>query len=69
MPDSVARLVKAGLEVVVESGAGAHAYVDDAAYEAAGARVVDGDVLAEADAVLHVSPLRLSRRPGSGGAH
>jgi H+-translocating NAD(P) transhydrogenase subunit alpha len=57
MPDSVLRLVKAGLEVVVESGAGSHAFVDDAAYEAAGAQVVSGDVLAAADAVLHVSPL------------
>jgi H+-translocating NAD(P) transhydrogenase subunit alpha len=57
MPDSVTRLAKAGLEVVVESGAGAHVFVDDAAYEAAGATIVHGDVLAQADAVLHVSPL------------
>ncbi len=57
MPDSVRMLVKAGLEVVVESGAGRYAFVDDAGYEAAGARVVTGDVLADADAVLHVSPL------------
>jgi NAD(P) transhydrogenase subunit alpha len=39
VPDAVARLVKAGAEVVVESGAGAQAYVPDAAYEAAGAAV------------------------------
>ena len=57
MPDSVVRLVRAGLEVVVESGAGAHAFVDDAAYETAGATVSSGDVLGEADVVLHVSPL------------
>ena len=57
MPDSVVRLVRAGLEVVVESGAGAYAFVDDAAYETAGATVSSGDVLGEADVVLHVSPL------------
>ena len=57
MPDSVVRLVRAGLEVVVESGAGAHAFVGDAAYETAGATVSSGDVLGEADVVLHVSPL------------
>ena len=39
VPDAVSRLVKAGAEVVVESGAGARAYLPDAAYEAAGARV------------------------------
>jgi NAD(P) transhydrogenase subunit alpha len=57
VPDSVSRLVKAGLDVVVESGAGTHAFVTDAEYEVAGASVVGGDVLAGADAVLHVSPL------------
>ncbi len=57
VPESVARLVKAGLEVVVESGAGFHAHTDDAAYVAAGATTVAGDVLAGADVVLHVSPL------------
>jgi H+-translocating NAD(P) transhydrogenase subunit alpha len=39
VPEVVARLVKDGMQVVVESGAGAHAYFPDAAYEAAGARV------------------------------
>ncbi|HEY0020686.1 MAG TPA: Re/Si-specific NAD(P)(+) transhydrogenase subunit alpha [Longimicrobium sp.] len=39
VPDAVARLVKAGAEVVVQSGAGQQAYVPDAAYEAAGARI------------------------------
>jgi H+-translocating NAD(P) transhydrogenase subunit alpha len=57
MPDSVSRLVKSGLDVVVESGAGTYAHVSDAEFEAAGASVVTGDVLAQADAVLHVSPL------------
>ena len=42
VPESVARLVKAGLEVVVESGAGRHAHIDDAAYVAAGATTGTG---------------------------
>jgi H+-translocating NAD(P) transhydrogenase subunit alpha len=41
-PDAVRRLSDLGLEVVVERGAGAHAHLDDAAFEEAGARVVDG---------------------------
>jgi NAD(P) transhydrogenase subunit alpha len=39
VPESVARLVKAGAEVVVQAGAGAGAHFDDAAYAAAGATV------------------------------
>ena len=57
VPESVGRLVKAGLEVVVETGAGRHAFIDDAAYVAAGATTGTGDVLAGAEVVLHVSPL------------
>ena len=64
VPDSVSRLAKTGLEVVVEAGAGRHAFVDDAAYEAAGATVVAGDVLQDADAVLHVSPLTPAQATG-----
>jgi len=57
MPDSIPKLLKAGLEVVVEAGAGQHVFVDDAAFEAAGATVAAGDVLGAADVVAHVSPL------------
>jgi NAD(P) transhydrogenase subunit alpha len=39
VPDAVARLAKEGAEVIVQSGAGARAYLPDAAYEAAGARM------------------------------
>jgi len=39
VPEVVPRLVKDGMAVVVESGAGAEAYFADAAYAAAGARV------------------------------
>jgi NAD(P) transhydrogenase subunit alpha len=37
VPESVGKLVKAGIEVVVQTGAGASASMPDAAYEAAGA--------------------------------
>jgi NAD(P) transhydrogenase subunit alpha len=57
VPDTVAPLVRAGHEVVVQSGAGSHALFDDESYRAVGARVVEGDVLPDADVVLHVRPL------------
>jgi len=61
VPDAVGRLVDAGLEVVVQAGAGAHAFAADDAYAAAGARVVPGDVLAGADVVVHVAPLSVAQ--------
>jgi proton-translocating NAD(P)+ transhydrogenase subunit alpha len=56
VPDAVAPLVKSGLEVLVESQAGAEAFQDDAAYEKAGARIVpDAETLyAQADVVVKV---------------
>ncbi len=57
VPEAVPRLLAAGLEVVVESGAGRHAYASDGAYEAAGAQVVDTATALDADAVLTVRPL------------
>lgn len=57
LPDTVAPLVQQGHEVVVQSGAGRHALAFDDDYRAAGATVVDGDVLAGADVVLHVRAL------------
>jgi NAD(P) transhydrogenase subunit alpha len=57
VPDTVAALVRGGAEVVVQAGAGSHALLDDDDYREAGAIVVDGDVLADADVVLHVRPL------------
>lgn len=57
VPDVVSRLVKTGLEIVVESGAGLAAHATDSAYEAGGAAVVDGDTLfAESTVVLKVAP-------------
>ncbi|BCL37624.1 Re/Si-specific NAD(P)(+) transhydrogenase subunit alpha [Nostoc sp. MS1] len=57
-PDTVARLVKQGLEVWVETGAGERSFFDDAAYAAAGAVIIgDPDKLwGETDVLLKVSP-------------
>jgi H+-translocating NAD(P) transhydrogenase subunit alpha len=56
-PEAAAALVGAGATVVVQSGAGQASLATDEAYREAGAEVVGGDVLAEADVVLHVRPL------------
>jgi NAD(P) transhydrogenase subunit alpha len=58
IPDTVARLVKQGFEVLVETGAGVGAGYDDAAYETAGATLI-GDpatLWKEADILLKVNP-------------
>jgi H+-translocating NAD(P) transhydrogenase subunit alpha len=56
VPDTAAKLKAASLDVSVESGAGAGAYIPDDAYETAGVKVVKtaGSLLGEADAVLKV---------------
>lgn len=56
VPDTVGRLVKTGLEVVVQRGAGSAAFFADADYERAGARLVDtaAAALEQADIVLKV---------------
>jgi NAD(P) transhydrogenase subunit alpha len=58
IPDVVARLVKQGLEVWVESGAGERSFFSDPAYEAAGATIISDSVKlwSEADILLKVSP-------------
>lgn len=57
-PDTVRRMIKLGLEVVVERGAGEGSAFPDAEYEAAGARLTDdpGAAAGAADAVLTVRP-------------
>jgi NAD(P) transhydrogenase subunit alpha len=55
VPDLVPKLVKAGLDVVVEPGAGAEAGYPDAAYAEKGARL-EADALARADVLLKVQP-------------
>ena len=58
VPDTVGRLVKAGLEVVVEQGAGAAAAFPDDAYRAVGAvlAATPADVFGKSDVVLKVQP-------------
>jgi NAD(P) transhydrogenase subunit alpha len=55
VPDSVSRLVKSEIEVLVESGAGEGSHFDDKAFEAAGARILPAkEALAEADVILKI---------------
>src|SRR5256885_9500854 len=58
VPDAAGRLVKTGLEVVVEQGAGAAAAFPDEAYRTAGAGVVatPAEVFGGSDVVLKVQP-------------
>jgi H+-translocating NAD(P) transhydrogenase subunit alpha len=58
VPDVVARLVKGGFEVLVETGAGVGAHFSDAAYEAAGAKIVadPAQLWGEADILVKVAP-------------
>ncbi len=57
-PETVKRLIKEGLSVTVEAGAGEGAHIHDAQFEAAGARVGQEvrALYGEADVVLKVSP-------------
>jgi NAD(P) transhydrogenase subunit alpha len=57
VPDIINKLTRLGYEVVIESGAGDNSQGTDAAYVAAGASIVKGDVIASADIVLSVQPL------------
>ncbi|WP_432138383.1 MULTISPECIES: NAD(P) transhydrogenase subunit alpha [unclassified Streptomyces] len=57
VPEAVTLLRRAGIDVLVETGAGSGAWFTDADYTEAGARVVPPDELyARADAVLCVGP-------------
>jgi proton-translocating NAD(P)+ transhydrogenase subunit alpha len=62
VPDTAKTLVAAGLEVTVEAGAGASAFITDDLYEKAGATIASrgGTILHEADAVLKVQAPRES---------
>jgi NAD(P) transhydrogenase subunit alpha len=55
VPDALAKLTAAGLEVLVEAGAGAGALIPDSAYTEAGAKVVSTDDLyRDADVMVRV---------------
>jgi H+-translocating NAD(P) transhydrogenase subunit alpha len=58
VPDTIARLVKSGLEIVVERGAGEGAAFPDALFQAAGARLAatPTDVFGATDVILKVQP-------------
>ena len=66
-PDSVRQIQAAGHEVLVETGAGAHAYLEDRAYEDAGAVIVPGprELWPRSDAVLKIQPPLLDTALGS----
>ncbi len=71
VPEMIARLRGAGLEVLVESGAGDGAWLADSAYAEAGATVVSrAELLADADLIVMVGkPDRAAGRraaPGPG---
>jgi NAD(P) transhydrogenase subunit alpha len=55
-PETAKKLMAAGAVVRVQKGLGALARFPDQAYADAGAELVDGDVLADADVVLCVQP-------------
>ncbi|MFM5900158.1 MAG: Re/Si-specific NAD(P)(+) transhydrogenase subunit alpha [Dolichospermum sp.] len=58
IPETVAKLVKQGLEVFIEAGAGEKAFFSDADYETAGAKIISdsAQLWREADILLKVSP-------------
>jgi NAD(P) transhydrogenase subunit alpha len=66
VPETVARLRQAGIEVLAESGAGDGSWFPDSLYEDAGARIVTtGELYATADVILTVTrPRAASLRPG-----
>ena len=57
VPDIINKLVRLGLDVVIESGAGVPSQATDADFVSAGATISNGEVLSDADAVLSVQPL------------
>src|SRR5579884_1480466 len=65
VPEIVAKLVKDGHAVTVERGAGERAFYADAAYEAAGATLAEGDAVyrdARSSRASRSRPTRSSRR-------
>lgn len=57
-PDSVKKLIKLGHEVIIEAGAGQHAYYDDTAYANAGAKIAsESEVLSQSEIICVVQNL------------
>lgn len=60
LPEAVVTLKKLNVEVLVESGAGNQAYVSDADYEQAGAKIANREnVVGNAEVLLRISPFTL----------
>jgi len=65
-PETVKKFIGLGAEVAVESGAGAPASIDDAAYAEAGAKVgTAGEVVSGADIVLAIQPPEITALEGA----
>src|SRR6185503_9455426 len=66
VPDTVARLAKSGLEIVVETGAGGRATFPDSAYVSAGATIAPSarDTWSSADVMLCVRAPRMDETAG-----
>ena len=65
-PDAVRQIKAAGYEVLVEAGAGAGAYLEDRAYEEAGASIVlaPSDLWSRSDVILKIQPPLLNAALG-----
>jgi NAD(P) transhydrogenase subunit alpha len=57
VPDIISKLTKAGLEVVIEAGAGVASGFPDSEFTAAGATVKSGNVIGDADVIASVTAL------------
>jgi len=57
VPDIISKLTRAGLEVVIESGAGVAAQFSDEQFTKAGATVKSGNVISDSDIVASIQPL------------
>lgn len=67
VPESVKKLVKAGVAVAVQNGAGERSFISDAEYKDAGAEIISdaAGLFAQGDFVLKVQP----PNAGDGGRH
>ena len=61
LPEAVAQLVKKGITVWVEKGAGERSFSSDNDYEKAGAVVLDNEGASHADIYLSIQPPALRR--------
>jgi len=65
LPSVIGKFTQIGAEVLVESGAGEHAFAPDADYTAAGARIIPSDdlsiALEAADVIASVRPLEYTK--------